>query len=203
MKTEKEKIIAHCQEVFLKEGFFKISMDEIARDLKMSKKTIYKYFPAKHILVKEIVFDFIENNKKVIKDIVNQKQNAVKKFHLMVNFIAEILMRGGEKLFGEIQKHMPELWKEIDVFRVKVMNENISKLIEQGMKEKYFIEMPVPLVLNIFISAIRSVVTPQFLMHNKFSGADALRYTIIILMNGVLTEKGKTVFARLSLGEEK
>lgn len=201
MNSVKEKIKMFCQDLFLKEGFYKISMDEIAAELKMSKKTIYKYFPTKQLLVKEVIFDFIENNKSNIKLIVAQKNDAVTKFHLMIKFLAEMLMRGGEKLFVEIQKHMPELWIDIDTFRVKMMDENISKIIEQGKKEKYFVDIPTILVLNIFISAVRGVVTPQFLMNNKFSAVEALNSTIRILMNGILTDKGKKIFNRLNIGD--
>lgn len=203
MNSDKEKIKIFCQGLFLKEGFYKISMDEIAADLKMSKKTIYKYFPTKQRLVREVIFDFIENNKSNIKLIAAQKNDAVTKFHLLIKFIAGMLMRGGEKLFIEIQKHMPELWVDVDTFRVKMMDENISKIIEQGKKEKYFIDVPTVLVLTVFISAVRGVVTPQFLMNNKFSAADALNYTIKILMNGILTEKGKRIFNRLNLGAKE
>jgi AcrR family transcriptional regulator len=201
MSSDKEKIIMFCQELFLKEGFYKISMDEIASDLKMSKKTIYKYFPSKQDLVRIVILDFLKTNQENITEIVNQKQDAVTKFHLMVKFIAEMLLRGGEKLFIEIPKHMPEMWNEIDSFRTKMMGEKFSMLIEQGKKEKYFIDFPTVLVLNIFISAVRGVVTPRFLMHNKLSATEALNYTIKILMNGILTEKGIKIFNRLNLGD--
>ena len=167
----------------------------------MSKKTIYKYFPSKQDLVREVILGFLQTNQNKVTEIVKQKEDAVTKFHLMVKFIAEILLRGGEKLFIEIPKHMPDMWNEIDSFRTKMMGEKFSMLIEQGKKEKYFIEIPTVLVLNIFISAVRGVVTPQFLMNSKFSAAEALSYTIQILMNGILTEKGKKIFNRLHLGD--
>jgi len=201
MNSDKERIKLFCQELFLKEGFYKISMDEIARDLKMSKKTIYKHFSSKQDLVKEVLLDFLKSNQKKITEIVKQRDDAVTKFHLMVNFLAEMLLRGGEKLLIEIPKYMPDMWIEIDSFRVKMMNEKFAMLIEQGKKEKYFIDIPTVLVLNIFISAVRGVVTPQFLMNNKFSASEALNYTIRILMNGILTEKGKKIFNRLNLGD--
>lgn len=203
MNSEKDKIIHFCQDLFMKEGFYKISVDEISQHLKMSKKTIYKHFPTKQVLVEEVIFDFIHQNKQKIKEIVSQKHNAVLKFHLMVKFIAGILMHGGDKLFTEIQKHMPELWRDIDSFRAKLMEENFSKIIEQGKKEKYFVDIPIELVLTIFISALRGVVTPQFLMHNKFSAVEALNHTITILMNGILTEKGKKIFIELNARGEK
>jgi AcrR family transcriptional regulator len=201
VNSDKEKIKIFCQDLFLKNGFYKISMDEIAAELKMSKKTIYKYFPSKQDLVREVILDFLQTNQKKVTEIVKQKNDAVTKFQLMVKFIAEMLLRGGERLFVEIPKHMPDMWNEIDSFRVKMMSEKFSILIEQGKKEKCFIDLPTSLVQNIFISSIRSVVTPQFLMNNKFSAAEALNFTIKILMNGILTEKGKRIFNRLNLGD--
>ncbi len=203
MKSDKGKIIKYCQELFLREGFYKVSMDEVAQDLKMSKKTIYKYFPSKQVLVKEVIFNFIGNNTKIIKQIVNTNDDAVTKFHLIVKTIAGILMQGMDKLFNEIQKHMPDLWEQIDTFRSKLIIENFSKMIEQGKREKCFVDIPTNLVLNVFLSSIRGVVTPHFLMHNKFSAVQALNHTISILMKGILTEKGKKIFNRLKIGEEQ
>ncbi|NWF88625.1 MAG: TetR/AcrR family transcriptional regulator [Ignavibacteriaceae bacterium] len=203
MEPDKQKILKYCQGLFLKDGFYKVSVDEIANELKMSKKTIYKYFPSKQILVKEVIFDFILANTSIIKGIVDQDSDAVSKFHLIVRTIAGILMRGMDRLFGEIQRHMPELWEEIDSFRSKLILENFSRIIEQGKKEKYFIDIPTTLILNVFLSAIRGVVTPQFLMNNKFSAVEALNHTISILMNGILTEKGKKIFNRLKTGEDQ
>ena len=71
---EKEKISNYSQEVFFKSGFYKITMDEIAQGLRVSKKTIYKYFPSKHILLETVVKAFIQSTKnRLIKKIVNKK----------------------------------------------------------------------------------------------------------------------------------
>ena len=51
---EKEKIANYSKDVFFKSGFYKITMDEIAQGLRMSKKTIYKYFPSKKILFEKL-----------------------------------------------------------------------------------------------------------------------------------------------------
>ena len=44
---EKNKIIERTEDKFFRDGFYKTTMDEIATDLSMSKKTIYKFFPSK------------------------------------------------------------------------------------------------------------------------------------------------------------
>ena len=52
--TDKDKILFFTHAKFIQEGFYKTTMDEIARDLQMSKKTIYKYFPSKNELLEAV-----------------------------------------------------------------------------------------------------------------------------------------------------
>ena len=47
LPEDKLKIINYAQDRFFKEGFYKITMDEISKELGMSKSTLYKYFPSK------------------------------------------------------------------------------------------------------------------------------------------------------------
>ena len=54
---DRKKILEHSRRKFHAEGFYKISMDEIAGDLRISKKTIYKHFPSKEELLKAICND--------------------------------------------------------------------------------------------------------------------------------------------------
>ena len=54
-RTEQDKIFSYAKSLFLKEGFYKITMDNLASGLKVSKKTIYKYFGSKELLVESIV----------------------------------------------------------------------------------------------------------------------------------------------------
>ncbi|MBL7128958.1 MAG: helix-turn-helix transcriptional regulator, partial [Ignavibacteria bacterium] len=48
---DRDKILNFARQKFHREGFYKISMDEIAKELHVSKKTIYKYFPSKEKLL--------------------------------------------------------------------------------------------------------------------------------------------------------
>ena len=67
---EKEKISNYSQEVFFKSGFYKITMDEIAQGLRISKKTIYKYFPSKKNLLEAIVNSFLlSTQSRILKNI--------------------------------------------------------------------------------------------------------------------------------------
>jgi AcrR family transcriptional regulator len=53
--TEEEKIISYTTTEFLTNGFYKTSMDQLAKGMKISKKTIYKFFPSKSVLLNKVV----------------------------------------------------------------------------------------------------------------------------------------------------
>ena len=197
MNSEKQKILDFCKKYFLANGFYKTTMDEIAIQLRMSKKTIYKYFPAKEDLVRATVSEFLNFHKDRISEIINENSNAVTKLHKIFIYLGEIISSVNEKYINDVQTHMPDLWKDIDTFRTKMMTVNIGRIIEQGKKEGVFIDKTSAIITSVFISSVRGVINPEFIMNNKFSIKSALDETIEIIMNGITTTKGKKAFNKL------
>lgn len=110
--AEREKILKYAEEKFSKEGFFKISMDEIAREMQISKKTIYKYFFSKEKLVEAIVDDVISYINLEINNIIESDESVVTKFVKILNvYIHRILpysdrwVKGSADAYAE---HKPE-----------------------------------------------------------------------------------------------
>lgn len=194
---EKLKIIKLARKKYLRDGFYKTSMDSIAADLRMSKKTIYKHFPNKESLVEEVVFDFMGTVKENIEGIFNSDKNAVIKVTVFLEHLVRIISQISENWLKDLQLHMPDLWTKIDSFREKKMTSEITRLIDQGKKEKLFLDYPIEIIVTMFVSSIRSIVNPEFLLNNKFSYDQAAQIGIEILLNGILTEKGKKIFNKL------
>lgn len=197
MNEEKQKILSFSQDHFLSNGFYKTSMDEIARNLKMSKKTIYKHFTSKDELVREVVYSFLKKNRQVIEDIIKSESNAVEKFFLLIQTLGKFMQAAKEKWFADLKYQTPELWKEIDEFRIGIMSKNLKKLIKQGMDEGYFLDQQPDVVAQIFVSAIRGIANPDFIMNNKISAGEAITMTVNILMRGIMTDKGNKEFQKI------
>ncbi|MHB1689000.1 MAG: TetR family transcriptional regulator, partial [Ignavibacteriaceae bacterium] len=75
MNNDKEKILELAREIFLQEGFYKTSLDGIAQQLKISKKTIYKHFRSKDELVRESIINFIQLNHQNTSKLVSTDHN--------------------------------------------------------------------------------------------------------------------------------
>ena len=189
-----QKILDSIQGKFFREGFYKTTMDELASELKMSKKTIYKFFPSKSDLVSAIAMRFTEQMKRKILPILENDNNAVEKLSGLISLLSATAGKIGDRMFGELKNHFPEVWLKVDSFRTEMMYGNITKVIDQGKTEGLFIDYPTPIIMSILISSIRNTVNPEFIIENNCSMVVAAQTTFKIIVGGILTDEGKKIF---------
>lgn len=70
---EEQKIVDFCTDKFLKNGFYYVSVNQIATELRISKKTLYKYFSSKGELVETVAFNLLSVVSKKIDEITISK----------------------------------------------------------------------------------------------------------------------------------
>ncbi len=131
-----------------------------------------------------------------VKLLLESDTNAIEKFTGMIVIMTKNLIRFSNKFFSDMQVHTPHIWEKVDEIRKKLMYNNISKIIKQGQLEKLFIDYPPEIILAIFIGAMRNIVNPEFLLNNSYSIDEAAKTGFHILVNGILTEKGKKVYKK-------
>ncbi|MBI1931077.1 MAG: TetR/AcrR family transcriptional regulator [Ignavibacteriales bacterium] len=199
---EKEKIISFSKDKFLSEGFYKITMDEIANGLRMSKKTIYKYFISKDILVEAAVKLFQSIMQSKIDSIIKSDSNSIIKIKKLTNMFAEISLKVNSKMMNDLQTHRPDLWQDIEEFRTRNIEKLWKNIFDQGKKEGYIIDYPSEIMVQVIISAMQGIINPNFLINHNLSIKDAFEITFGMLINGVLTESGKKIYIK-TLKENK
>lgn len=194
---ERNKILNYAINKFHSEGFYKTSMDEIARDLQMSKKTIYKYFQSKEGLLESVASWLMSESKSHIDSILSSDESVVVKFLKIINMYNSKVLKCSEKWFTDLQVHAPRLWQTIDEFRTNRIYQVLSELVIEGKKEGMIDDqIPTCVIVTSYNSTIRSMVNYQFLYENNISVSDAANHAMQMLLNGILTKKGKAEFAR-------
>ncbi len=194
---ERMKIIEHCSTKFFRDGFYYVTVDQIATELRISKKTIYKYFSSKDQLVEAVTDNLMNSVSGQIESVVQTEAESLTKALMMFDIMGNIIIKFSENWLRDIQIHMPELWKKIDEFRTQRAYFVLGSIIKQGQKEGMIIEKPSELIIHLFVNSIRSVVNPEFLYYQKLNYKEAFRHTFEILFNGILTHKGKKQFDKI------
>ena len=190
------KILNYASEKFMREGFYKSSMDSLAAELQISKKTIYKYFSSKDELVEAIAFAFMKETGDKIISVTQIEDDSLSKAIRLFQILGVATTKLGDKWVKDIRIHMPELWKKIDEFRTKKAYSVLGNIIQQGQAEGMIIDKPVELIIHLFVSSLRSIVNPDFLYYQKMNYKEAIQHTFEILFNGILTPAGKKIFKK-------
>jgi len=193
---DRNKIINFARDYYLKEGFYKTSMDTLASGMRISKKTIYRLFPSKELLVEEVVNIVMTEVQGSINKILVQKTDAISKIRMLHKILGLTLIRFSDKWLNDLKIHMPLLWEKIDEFRTGKMFAILSSIIEQGKKEGLIADKPNEILVTLFVASVRAIVNPDFLFYNKFSYQDAVDHTFDILFNGFLTREGEKTYKR-------
>ncbi len=189
--VERKKIMVFADKLFREAGLYKTSMDELAALMHISKKTIYRYFPSKENLVREIVKFWLDTSTERVDKIVSGKTDVVRKFiRLLEDYSCEFTQLG-EKAISDLQIHYPDVWASIESFREEKIIFYVKKLFRQGFRENYITKIPVEIVIASVSASISSVVNPKFLVVNNFSTAEALKHVLELHLKGIITEKGR------------
>jgi len=136
----KDKIIAKATDLFLKLGFKSVTMDDIAGEMCISKKTIYKYFCNKEILIAEtteIVHKAIHQS---IDTIVAKNHNAIEENFQIRKMFKEMFKTGETSPAYQLKKHYPEIYEKVMSREINecnaVFKQNIERGIQQGLYRK-------------------------------------------------------------------
>ncbi|MCF8260109.1 MAG: TetR/AcrR family transcriptional regulator [Melioribacteraceae bacterium] len=196
----KIKIISGAREMFLERGFYKFTIDDLASLLKMSKKTIYKYFSSKSEILEFVVKSVTGEIRKGVEKIVESDRNPVEKLYDWSRLLATISHRVNLEGIYEMQLQYPKVWEMADEIRSKIIKRNFAKIIEDGKKEEVIKNYNTELMLSVLVGAIREVVNPKYIIENNLTIQNTIDEVVGIIIDGMLTEKGKQIFNNYKIG---
>lgn len=133
----KEKIIKKASELFLKLGFKSITMDDIACEMCISKKTIYKYFCNKEALIKESTAYVHKEVHQIIESITAKNDNAIAENFEIRKMFSDMFQTSDTSPIYQLKKHYPEIYDQVLSVEVnecsRIFRQNIEKGIASGL----------------------------------------------------------------------
>jgi len=146
----KETLIRDISKIFMSNGIKTITMDDIAKRLKVSKRTLYELFTTKDNLINLIVKNKIEEEKQIIEKFIKESKNAI---DVMVNIsktMIEMYKGSHSSVLHDLKKYHFETWLEIDKFHNKYILFAVQQNLERGIKEGYYRDSISPRILSAY-----------------------------------------------------
>jgi len=180
-----EKILNAAQVRMVRFGYHKVTMDEIATDLRMSKNTIYLYFPSKIDIAKSLVARIKNRITDYQLKVEKIEKDPLKVISLNIIFLQQELGPWFEHFLKDIQLELPELWQEFVNFRSeKVLD--LEKLVARGVKKGKFRPVNPALAVRAYLGAVNNIIDPEILQQEGVTFQQALETVMDIWSKGIV-----------------
>lgn len=188
----KEKILRAAEELFIQYGIRSVTMDDVARDASMSKKTLYQYFDNKDSLVIEVAKYHIEAETSEFQEITNQAKDAIHDMLLVSQCLRKHVFRMNPSLLFDMQKYHGKAWDEYLKFKHSTIRGHIKKNIDQGIEEGYFrSEIDSEILSTLRVEQVQLAFNSKIFPTDKFDFAAIQLQILDHFIHGLLTDKGR------------
>ena len=170
--------------VFNKKGL-KFTMDDLAKELGMSKKTIYVSYDDKQELFYDMVDYLFENIREKKQEVVNDKKlSTLDKIKKILGVMPESYSEIDFKQLYMLREKYPEVYRKVEGKLETGWEETIA-LIEQGIKEGVIRDIPIFLIKTMLEASLEQFFARDVLVSNKISYNDALKNVVEIIVDGI------------------
>ena len=133
-----EKILKTSLELFFKYGIKRVTMDDIAKELGMSKKTIYQYYKEKDDIVNQLCEIEMTRNEKKFEEVYQQSVDPIHEIMLISENIREMLQNVNPMFFLDLQKFHPNAFLKFQSFKENCAHKDIVRNIKKGKEEGFY-----------------------------------------------------------------
>ncbi len=134
----KEQIINTSADLFLSLGFKSVTMDDIAQNMGISKKTIYAHFPTKTKLIEAVTLFVLKNITDGIEEIKSQKHNPIEELFKIKQFTTSYLKDERSSPQFQLEKYYPKIYKEVQESNHHLISCSIEENLKRGIEVGYY-----------------------------------------------------------------
>lgn len=189
-QKETAEMLQQVSLLFLKYGLKNVTMDDIARELGISKKTLYIHFPDKNTLIERCAAQYVDNLDERINCIFNEDVNAIEQSYNVFVTILGYINNVQPVVFFDLQKYYPKLWKIYSDIKANVMPTILKNNLQKGKSEGLFR----PDLDEDVIVTLYTKITDMIFQDNTFSHINfKTMYQEFFKYHtyGIATEKGR------------
>jgi AcrR family transcriptional regulator len=192
----RSRILRKAEELFFMHGFSRVTIDEIVRELGMSKKTIYRYFSNKKEIIQAVVsLNQDELIGKIDGVLGDETVDYVQRLKTVFGVLSIFFSKISGTIIEDLKRHLPDIWKSVAEFKQKMSLERISKILNEGIQRGLFRkDIDKRLILLTYRTLLEGVILQNRQGEIPFPENEIFEAIIKILYSGILTESARKTF---------
>ena len=197
MDEKLDRILSESLRLFKKNGIRSVSMDDISKELGMSKKTIYQYFANKTELIEKVLSHLHEKERIPCLEQATVNMNAIDVL-LEVSRNVSIQLKDMNPINAhELQKYYPSIYREFIIRKRDHVFEQVKQNFAQGISEGiYRNDMDIDLVARLYIQKLVDVHDPEFLSSVNFGFEKVFQVMFDNHIRGIANSEGLAYYEK-------
>ena len=203
-RETKQRIQKAAHDLVMQYSIRSVSMDDIAANLGMSKKTIYQYFKDKDELVEAVVDDIIETNQCACNDDIDKAENAVHEIFLVMDMMAEMFKSMNPSILYDMQKYHPAAFGKFKKHKNEFLYNVCIQNLQRGVKEElYRPEIAIDILCRYRVETMFIPFNPEFQQSLKHGLAKIEEEIIVHFLFGLVSLNGYKLIIKYREQKEK
>ena len=191
----KDRIITKAREQFFRYGVKSVTMDEIANELGISKKTIYQHFEDKDDIVYQLMLSEMNQDKCEWEELEKTSKDVIERTVKSMDLIKQAFTEINPTAFFDIKKYHPKSWQIFQEHKQNFILASIIRDLKDGIEQGYFRpDIKVDILARMRLEQIELGFDPVIFPPNKFSIVEVELTMLDNFFRGILTEKGLQVY---------
>ena len=187
------RVVAAARQHFFAHGFRGVTMDELAHDLGMSKKTLYACFRSKSALVKAVLLDKFHDIEADLQRITSDCSDVARVLHELLACVQHHTGEIQPPFVRDIRREAPDLFAMVETRRRLVIQRHFGAFFDHarkaGMIRK---DVPAALVTEMLLGSIQAVLNPAKMEELGLTPKTGFSAIIAIILEGVITPSGRS-----------
>ncbi|GMT44225.1 MAG: TetR family transcriptional regulator [bacterium] len=191
MNAKDKDIIRKVAQLYSKYGIKSITMDDVAHELGISKKTLYEYFSDKLHLVNAVIEQEILFNDLRLKEQKSNSENALQEMFKIFRFHLQMLKEYNPALEFDLKKYYPEIYSRLKrIKRTKIWETTLNNLIKGKREGFYRKELNEEIITKLTVLRIESLSENDLFSQEEIYSHEFSKEMFLYHLHGILTPMG-------------
>lgn len=188
---QQEKWLKRVDELFLRFGIKSITMDDVARELGISKKTLYQFVESKDDLVQKLLSRHIEQEKHTCEILFATASNALEEMYIVIDSDTQQLKQMKTNIIHDLQRYHHEAWQKVLQYQRGFLYTVVHNNLERGIREGlYRNDLDVDIITKLHIAGSLQLFNEDNFPSANYKYDQVFRQYMLHYLYGIASEKG-------------
>ena len=173
-------------------GIKSMTMDDVARELGISKKTLYQFVENKDDLVLKMLKTHIESEKYICQNEYAKTENAIAEIMLVIEMNAKQLQQMKANIVYDLQRYHRNAWEVMVEYQRGFMYDIVHRNLERGIQEGlYRADINTDIITRIHIISSFQLFDESFFPSSNYSKVAVFKEYLMHYLHGIVSDEGK------------